>query len=276
MNLMIRQSCTALLCVGIAAAALAEPTTQPTSQPCATTQPTSARTTDPAAMTILAQLEQAGRDHPQIRAEIDYEVVLGDLGDTEQRTGWVAYRDERPANDGAPAQPARFRVHFDTLRTGGPKLREVVDYAFDGQWLTVAKHKIKQMTRYQVVAKGERVETMRLGQGPFPLPFGQKADEVLDYFEAHTRPARPSDPKGTQYLRLTTRPERLKDTEFTRIEMWIDDKTHLPVRIVSKDKKRNLTTASFKNVQTDKQLADEMFHMARPAGWQLKVERLGE
>jgi len=266
----------ALVCMGIATAVLAEPTTQPTSQPCATTQATDVRATDPAAMTILTQLEQAGKDHPQIYAEIEYQVLLGDLGDTEQRTGWVAYRDEQPADDAGPAQPARFRVHFDTLRTGGPKLREVVDYAFDGQWLTIAKHKIKQMTRYQVVAEGEKVETMRLGQGPFPLPFGQEADEVLDYFQAETREPRASDPKGTQYLRLTTRPERLKDTEFTRIEMWIDGETHLPVRIVSKDKKRNLTTASFKNVRTDKQLADDIFHMARPAGWQLKVERLGE
>ena len=68
-----------------------------------------------------------------------------------------------------------LRIAFETLRQGaGRKIRAKVDYAFDGQWFTVAKHRIRQMTRYQVAVKGEHVEPMRLGKGPFPLPFGAR------------------------------------------------------------------------------------------------------
>ena len=217
----------------------------------------------------LENLEKAGAKYAAIQAKVQYQVDMAMTGDTEQRTGWVAYQQETAQT------PAKFRVQFETLRLGeGKTINDRVDYAFDGEWLTVAKHRIKQMTRYQVATKGEKVDPLKLGRGPFPLPFGQKTGQMIRFFEASARPSTPDDPKDTDYLKLTTRKEFKKDINFTQLEMWIERATNLPVKLVSKDDKKNVTTLVFTDIQTDKKLSDDMFLLPRPLGWSLSIEKL--
>jgi len=242
----------------------------------ATTQPAASQATRPAAspavMKILTDLQAAGEKYKTIRADVTMEITDRRIGDTEKRAGWIAYQK------GDARISGRFRIHFDTLRQGaGPTLREKLDYAFDGHFWTVAKHTIKEMTRYQVVAKGEKAEPLRIGKGPFPLPFGQKADDVLKYYKAETRPIAKNEPKGTVYLKLTARRRRYEDLDAVRVEMWIDAKTNLPVRLVSRDKKKRDTAVTLKNLRTNAKFDPrKMFHMPRPAGWSYKVVPLNK
>jgi len=229
-----------------------------------------APTAGDAEMKILRELEAAGDKYRTIKADLDYRIINPMLGDSEQRTGWVAY------SKGDNKTPTRFRVSFETLKLGaGAKTKEKVDYAFDGQWLTVAKHKIRNITLYQLAAKGEKVEALRIGKGPFPLPFGQSASDMVKYFKPTTRPPVEFDPKDTIYLRLVTRPAHLKDMPTTRMEMWIDAKTHLPVKLKSRDKNRNTTTVTFKEIQTNKAVEDKAFRIPHPLGYEVIRRPLG-
>ncbi len=229
-----------------------------------TTASAPAPTAGAAEMKILRDLEAAGDKYHTIKGDLDYQIVNPVLGDSERRTGWVAY------SKGDTKTPTRFRVSFETLKLGaGAKTREKVDYAFDGQWLTVAKHKIKNIALYQLAAEGEKVEALKIGKGPFPLPFGQSAAEMVKYFKPTTRPPVESDPKNTIYLRLTTRPEHLRDLPTTRMEMWIDAKTNLPVKLKSRDKNRNTTTVMFKKIQTNKAVDKKVFRVPRPIGYEV-------
>jgi len=250
-----REMAAGLVALALAAApARGSGATAPASQPAA----------GPAEMKILRDLEAAGEKHRTIRAEIDYRVDLRALGDSEERTGWVAYRK------GDAKQPTTFRVTFETLKQGaGRRIKSQVDYAFDGQWLTVAKHKIRNMTLYQLAAKGQRIEPLRIGKGPFPLPFGQQARDVLEHFIPSTRPPRSSDPKNTTYLRLDARPQRAKDAPAARLELWIDAKTHLPVKIRSRAKNKDVTTVTFKNIRTNEDVSPSVFRIPRRLGWQV-------
>ena len=242
--------------------------TGPASGPATTTSPAGV---DPKARAILDALEKAGERFKTIQADVDYLVEMREVGDTETRTGAVTYERAKDANSSS-----KFKIQFDTLSQGGGKaIAEKVEYAFDGQWVTVAKHKIKQMIRYQVAAKDERVEPLKIGKGPFPLPFGQKAEEVIRYFEVTTRATTDKEPKDTDYMKLTTRPERRREINFKTLEMWVDRKTALPVRIVSDDRK-NTSTVDFRNVKTDVEVKGETFLLPRPPGWELTVKRLGE
>jgi len=241
----------------------------PATQPASATAP--AEAVDPAALEILKDLEAAGEKHRRIRADVEMRTADRLTGDSEAQIGWLAYRkgDERT--------PAGFRAHFDTRQLGeGPAFKDEVDYAFDGHFFTVAKHKIKDMQRYQVAAEGEAAQPMRLGKGPFPLPFGQRTDDVIERFEVSTRPVKEGEPQGTKYLRLAPRPAHYEDTTYTRVEMWIDPQTHLPVRLVSRDKNKKVTTVAFKNVRTNVDVDPGLFHMPRPAGWNYRVERLDQ
>jgi hypothetical protein len=215
-------------------------------------------------MNILRELEAAGDKYRTIRSDLDYEVVNLTLGDSEKRTGWVAY------SKGDDKTPTRFRVTFEKCRLGaGAEFQDQVDYAFDGQWLTVAKHKIKNITLYQLAAEGQKVEPLRIGKGPFPLPFGQKAADMVKYFIPTTRAPVESDPNGTIYLRLVTRPQYVEELPATRMEMWIDAKTYLPVRLKSRDKNKAVTTVTFKDIRTNKAVDENFFRIPHPIGYEV-------
>ncbi|MCK4625862.1 MAG: outer membrane lipoprotein carrier protein LolA, partial [Phycisphaerae bacterium] len=238
----------------------------------AATQPTtttSAPAVDPKVMAILKRLEAAGDKYPNITAKIDYKVDMLQTGDTESRTGKVYYQGP------TEKESAKFRIHFDTLRQGkGPKIKDVVDYAFDGEWLTVRKERIKQMSRYQVARPGKKVNPLQLGKGPFPVPFGQKAQAVIKHFHPSTRPAKKTAPKNTDYLKLTTRRQYRKEFSVVWLEMWVDRKTGLPVKIVTEDRSENRTTVLFKDTKTPKSFPKKTFDLPRPpAGWEYHVEK---
>lgn len=218
----------------------------------------------PAIMKILKALEAAGTKHATIQADVDYLIERMLTAEVEQRTGYVKYR-KRTAKTSD-----KFRIHFDTLRMDeGRKLKSVVDYTFDGMWLSIAKHRIKQVTRIQVAALGERVQPLRLGKGPFPLPFGQDVADILKYFKV-TQPARKAskhDPKNADHLRLTTLPAMRKEMFIVWMDQWIDRTTHLPVKIVAYDKNRNKTTVVFANVKSGLTFDKGDFYFPQRRGW---------
>ena len=247
-------------CAQVRPAAPAKPATRP-----------AGNTPSPAIMKILTALEAAGTRHATIQADVDYLIDRMLTGETEQRTGYVKYQ-KRTAET-----PDKFRIHFETLRMDeGRKLKSVVDYAFDGMWMTVVKHRLKQVTRYQVAAKGERVQPLRLGKGPFPLPFGQDVKDILEYFKV-TQPKRKAsgkDPKGADYLKFTTLRAHRRDVNVVWIEQWIDRTTHLPVKIVAYDKSRNKTTVVFSNVKSGVKFDKDVFVFRQPRGYRLQIEPL--
>lgn len=260
-----------LACGCVAAGPASQPASAPATEPSTAPTTATAPAVDPAARKLLEQLEQAGRDHPRIQADVEYEVLMRKVGDRETRWGQVRF--QRAEGD----EPARFHIVFDVLRQGdGPKIADKVEYAFDGQWLTELKHRIRQQTLYQVAAEGEKIDAFRIGRGPFPMPFGQKAEDMIAHFEPSTRPPADGDPKDTDYLRLVTRPEHAKDIQFTDVEMWIDRATRLPVRLVSRDRKKDRTTVVFTNLKTDVEFDKSVFRPGRKLGWEYHVKRLGE
>jgi len=268
--------CAALFTVLIAAAGCpgqqttSAPTTQPTTAATAPTQPTS-QPVDKLASSVLKELEQAGQEYETVQAEIVYETENPTLGDREQRTGWVAFRAS------SDQTPAMFRVHFETLRQGaGPARRARMDYAFDGAWLTQKNYRTRQLTRYQVAAEGEKIEPLRLGKGPFPMPFGQKRQDVLEHFAATARPAHPDkqEPAGTVYLELTTKHHYREELGLAGLRMWVDQDRDLPVRVVSEDLNRNVTTVTFTNIRTNEPPQEDTFSLPRPPGWTVSLRPL--
>jgi len=258
--------------------ATAQPTTKPADKPApaATTAPAATQpAVDAGALAILDRLEKSGDKYRTLRADITYHVHMIQTDDTEERTGYVAYQKKVEKTEDTKGSPTKFHIQFKTLKLGeGAKTAEKVDYAFDGMWLTIARHRIKNMTRIQVAAKGETVEPLRIGRGPFPLPFGQTTADMLKHFRAVTREPRDSDPPGSDYLLLIPHATRAKDLSFVRLEMWIDRKTDLPIKVVSKDKSKNVTTVNFREIKTDVKFKDSEFFLRKPFGWKMRVEPL--
>ncbi|MFP4107102.1 MAG: LolA family protein [Phycisphaerae bacterium] len=240
-------------------------TTKSTKQPTTTSAP-AVKPPSEEVMKVLKALEAAGDKYATINSDVTYELVNRVLGEKEVRTGWIAYQkaDEK--------KPPMFRVSFDKLIQEGAPQKEEVDYAFDGYFLTTRKPKIKQMIRYQVAVRGQKVQPLKLGRSPFPLPFGQKVDDMVRFFQITTRKPFKRDPDNTVYLKLLPRKSQEKNLNFTRLEMWIDKKTHLPVKAVSYGKDKNRTTVEFEDLQLNKDNERTTFRLPMPpAGWEFKV-----
>jgi outer membrane lipoprotein-sorting protein len=272
-------------------AAAPAPTTQPTSAPLAASAPaqvqplaasqasstpssvpitSSAPTADPVVMAILNRLDEAGRNFPNLVADLHYHVRMLQLGDTEEHNGKVYWQDE------SADAPGRFRIHFDTKKSGEgrtPTRAYVEDFVFDGSWLTIRKEEIKQMIKQQVAPPGEKINALQLGQGPFLVPFGQKAENVLKYFNVTTRPTTADDPPNADYLKLVTRPERKDQVKVEWVEMWVAKDTGLPGKIVTQDTNENITTVDFKNIQMPASLAKDVFDLPQPPrDWEYRVQ----
>ncbi len=239
------------------------PATQPRKD---ATSTTTAPTADPAAVKILDTQETAARKYATLKANLEYTDENPVLGDKEKRIGWVAYQRETEKSS------AKIRIRFDTVALeDGPRAWEKLDYAFDGEWGIRAVHKTRNMTRYQVAPPGKKIPAMKLGEGPLPpLPFGQKTADVLEFFEAETRAPRPSDPKNTDYLKLTTRRRYRKELAFRGMEIWWDRKTHLPVRIVGKHRNKSIQTIVLKDFKINPKLKDKIFDLPT-RGWKVTI-----
>jgi len=240
------------------------PACEGTSASLATTASVSAG--DPAVLKILNAQELAGSKYETIRAELEYTVVDIGLGDSEKRAGWLAYRKADGRNS------AMIRIHFEKLKQDeGPWIRQKEDYAFDGEWATVAKHATRQMELYQVAPPGEKVAALKLGKGPLPpLPFGQKAADVLEYFEVTTRPPAKTDPNNSVYLKLRARGRHREELDFRQLEIWFDKETFLPVKIVGRHRNRSIHTVELKSSKVNVKLEKNVFRMSR-RGWKVII-----
>ena len=223
---------------------------------------------DAAAVEILDRLEAAGEKYVTIQADVVHDVMMRLSGDREIRHGAVAYQRE------TGEQPARFYIRFDTLQQGaGRRFADKVEYAFDGgMWLTEAKHRIRKITRYQVARQGQKIEPLRLGKGPFPLPFGQKTADMLEHFDVSTRAANSNDPADTDYIKLVTKPHHKDSINFTWMEMWVDRKTDLPIKIRCEETaSSNHVTVTFSKMTMGSNVDAKLFVITPPRGWQIEV-----
>jgi outer membrane lipoprotein-sorting protein len=106
------------------------------------------------------------------------------------------------------------------------------------------------------------------------VPFGQKAETVLEHFAVSRRPAKKSDPAKTDYLKLVTRPKHERDLNVVWIEMWVHRDSGLPIRIVTEDRSENRTTVVFKNITTPDRFDRKIFELPRPPrDWEYRVEK---
>ncbi len=239
--------------------------------------PTTAPSVDPATRKILDAMEAAGKKTKTIQADLTYKLLNTSLGDSELRTGWVAYQAEKIVKSGTKTTtiPSIFRVHFETIQMGrGKTAKSPVDYAYDGKNLSVARARNKTVTRFQLPPGAKGSNMLQLGKGPMPLPFGQKTADMIKFFVCTNRPSRKTDPKDTVYLSLVPRKEHAKDLSTMYIHMWVDTKTYLPVKIVTRDKSKNIITSTFSKTVINKPVKMSMFTIPKPMGWKLIIQPL--
>jgi outer membrane lipoprotein-sorting protein len=216
--------------------------------------PATAPAADPAIDPILDALDQSGKSLKSLSAEVSKADVDDIVGTSTIRKGrlWL----EKKA-DGS------YRVHvlLDTKQSGGKVEKEKSEYLLDDGKLTERNYHTKTEVTRQVLRPGQKMNLFKLGEGPFPLPLGQSKEDVHKEFEVTRQPSEKDDPAGTVRLRLTPKPGSDLARKFKQIEVAVDLKQNMPVRIdtVTPDDTHNTTNLG--KVQMNQPMKDSDFKL---------------
>lgn len=208
---------------------------------------------------VLDRLEEADADLKDLRAKVRYSVLQlvkandDDPEDIELHAGTIKFL-KRP-------EPTQFFIHFEKRSEGKTWANDAEQwFVFDGEWLTTAKENGKTIEREQIVRPGEKSEFYKLGEGPFPLPFGQKKADMLEHFYIQLAPPSEDDPKSTDHLICTTKPNSSMASQFGRIELFVSNDvisglSGLSIKIIVENvKDQTRETVTFSGVRRNKGL----------------------
>ena len=175
------------------------------------------------------------------------------LGST--RSGIARYQKKPDASE-------RMRVVFDQKIEGKRVFNEKIEYMLDGQWLIDRDHNKRIEVRRQVLKPGEKTNLLKLGEGPFPLPIGQKKEDVKKLFNVTKAKPAKNDPPGTLHLRLKPVAGSQFARKFSEIDVWVDAKTHMPRKIETLDPKQTTTRGTdLSDFRPNAPLADADFKL---------------
>ncbi len=220
----------------------------------------------------LDALDAIGRDLKSFTAVVKLSEQDVIAQDTVVRTGQFVYQS-------LGAGDSRLRVTFDTRIQDGASQPQKIEYLLDKGWLIDRNYGRKIEVNRQMLRPGEKVNLLKLGEGPFPLPIGQKKEDVHKQFEVKRVELAQGELKDTIHLQLTPLPGTRFERDFATIEVWVDQNSHMPVRIETEDK--NLTTVrttDLSDVKVGVPLGDADFKLPEiPAGeWQRRDEPFGK
>jgi outer membrane lipoprotein-sorting protein len=218
---------------------------------------------------ILDALDSRGRGLDAFLADVSLSETDTGVGDTSTRGGKVAYQ-VKPGGD------ARIRVYFTTIQRSGKSLREQFIYLLNNGTLIERNYPGKSQVTRQVLKPGEKINLLKLGEGPFPLPIGQPRQEVLKQFDVKKIAPLKDDPSGTVHVQLTPKSGTRFARQFKSIDVWVDASTHMPRRIETMDSTQTtIRTTDLQNVQVNPTLTDADFELEKIdlSGWNLVDEK---
>lgn len=241
---------------------------------------------------LLVALETADADITTFTAGLRYTRTFALAGDEQIRDGTLYFET---LDRGGPEVPAsrRFAVRFKSLQVGSRVETEPKEYIFDGEWLVEKLEKSKDFIKRQVVPPGERFDPLRIGEGPFPVPLGQRRAEVLERYEARLAPVEEGldveslvkfvsaggagggkKDEGTWQLVLTPRVKPQNADEQTLIRVWYRKSDLLPRLAVTTNVAGDVSIVQMLNPEKNpKQLPHRVFDTAVPArGWNVRIE----
>ena len=217
------------------------PTTTPTPALAPAPAPSPAPTTAPAphfvdADALLTAVERTADSLRDFRANITLETTDDVTGDTERRLGQLVFVQE----EGKPAT-RRFAVVFEKFIDGSGRMDErPVRYIYADGWLTEADFKQRTLVRRQLARAGEQYDPLKPGEGPVPLPIGQRRADVLARFDASLATAPDStillkSARPMVGVRLKPKPG-MADRDLVEASVWYDAQSLVPVGVEAQRK----------------------------------------
>ena len=216
---------------------------------------------------VLDALDRRGQNLNSLSADVKWTETDPALAVSFTRGGkfWL---ENRP--DGSSRAHALF-----TRREDGNRVKEEkIEYLLDGPKLIDRNYQRKTQVTRIVLRPGEKMNLLKLGEGPFPLPIGQKREDVYKSFDATKADPSKDDPPGTVHVRLVPKPGTSLANKFKTIDVWVNLEQQLPQRITTLSKNETTEqTTELSNLRLNAGVNDADFQL-QPIDdkWQLVEE----
>jgi hypothetical protein len=241
----------------------------PVTQAAVATQPA----LDPTIDKILTRLE--GREVRDLKAAVSWKLqYLTDLEeDAVTKVGELWYQQQEPVS--------KFLVHFTKKITASRQYDLDERHMFDGRWYEVMRSETKTFERREIRREGDVGNPYKLGEGPFPVPFGQKKADILKEFEVSLLPPAPDDPAQTDHLNFVPRSGTQMEETYKQVDVWIarEGPNHdLPIKVHTAKKEagklNSFITITFSDIKLNQGFSGSVFHLTPPPGYDVEEERL--
>ena len=185
---------------------------------------------------MLSALEKAGDAIRSLRANVIYDRVDAVSENRERRTGQIVL-----TQDSQQLKSRTLAIMFDQfIDASGHASPQTQRFVFHGGWLFEFDDARHQLIARELVAPGEQLDPLRIGEGPVPIPIGQKKDQVLSRFEVQLAPL-PEQPLLKRLVNIQGLVMRPKlnagvDPELAEIDVWYDLGTLMPVAVAATTK----------------------------------------
>lgn len=247
---------------------------------------------------LLDALETADKDLHSLKAEIQYTKVFPEItgGESQLRRGTLVF-SERTLDDETPIDTTKLKPGEMVVRQGVKSrafsivfTQLIVDkvtredskrFIFDGRWIIERNEKERQFFKRRLVAPGEIADPLKIGEGPFPIPIGQKKKDMVARFEAQVAgplegledKTTPEALKDTVQLVLTPRPGTPEARNFTDIRIWYRLSDLLPRRARTTNTDGSSTDVVLINQQKNVPIPDAAFSIEPPnePGWDVDI-----
>jgi hypothetical protein len=254
-------------CAGNAATGAQAADTSDASAPAAAAAaPGGALAADASVDQVLDALDARGDGLKDFTADVKLEEVDEAVGNAIVRVGKI-WLQKLEGDD------ARLRLTLDKKTVKEKTIDEKLEYVYAGGWLIDRDYRRKINVRRQVVRPGEKINLLKLGQGPLPLPLGQDKADVHKMFEVKKVDSRKDDPANATHLELTPRKGGQFAKKFDVIDFWIDRATAMPVRVRTTEADQ-IKTWDLTNINVNAGLGDKDFVLTNvdEKEWQLREE----
>jgi hypothetical protein len=198
---------------------------------------------------FLAELEKTGTTIATLSGGLALEKYDAFLEETERRFGRVVVELPKSATGGTDDGARRFAIYFDEVIDGsGRSDRSITHWIYADGWLCEQDHANRSFTKRQIVAPGEKRDPLALGDGPIPLPIGQRKDDVLAQFDV-TETEPPLDIpllgslRNVAGLRLVPKEGTAMAKDTAAIELFYDRTSLAPTGVVIRARNGNRTVA---------------------------------
>jgi len=233
---------------------------------------TTAPAIDAKAREALVLLQERDKTLKDFIADVLYESVHAQTDSVTSSDGVLAYN-----NDGT-------RITFSLRRTNikeDGKLRKAdtkQDIIYDGEWLHLVDHDQKDLQSFQVSPPpkpGEPPRNPLRFDGPLPMPLGQNADEVVAAFEVKLIAPGKEDPVSKNEVRhLRLKPRNKDKQSFELLDLWVDMKDALPVKMEVEKKDGGIMRITMKNVSINEGKGTTLGKPQTDKDWAIRIKPL--